>query len=299
MIKRTLYFKQDAYLSVKKEQLLVRYPDSEREATIPIEDIGVVILDHYRLTLSSTLLNKLLQNNVAVITCDEKHLPLGMFLNLDGHSQQLLHLEAQISTTPAKKDRLWKQIIRQKLLNQARVLKKWSKEDTPLIRWSKQVQNGDVENKEGRGASYYWPKLMADYFPNFKRSRFGAFPNSLFNYGYTILRGVVARALVASGLHPTLGIHHHNKYTAYGLADDVMEPYRPLADALILQLLEKYSNQLELARNFKVELLRIPVLDVIINQQKSPLMLAVQQTTASLQQCFAGTLKQLKLPSLV
>lgn len=299
MIKRTLYFGQDAYLSVKKSQLWVRYPNSEREATVPIEDIGIVILDHYRLTLSSALLNKLLQNNVALISCDEKHLPLGMFLNLDGHSQQLIHLEAQIQASTAQKGRLWKQIITAKIKNQALNLEALGSNATPLYRWAQETKNGDPENKEGRAAAYYWPRLLHDFYPNFKRDRFGLFPNSLFNYGYTILRGVVARALVASGLLPTLGIHHHNKYTAYGLADDIMEPYRPLVDRWALQLLKDFSAISEFNTDFRVALLKIPTLDVGINGQKSPLMQAVQQTTASLQQCFSGGLKTLKLPSFV
>ena len=297
MIKRTLYFGNEAYLSTKDNRLVVSYPNRDDKKTIAIEDIGFLILDHYRLTITSTLLNKLLQNNTAIISCDQKHLPLGMFLNLDGHSQQLIHLEAQISTTKAKKDRLWKQVIQAKIENQARLLQFRNKEFAPLFLWSKKVSNGDPNNFEARAAAYYWPRLLYDMFPDFRRDRFGDFPNSIFNYGYTILRGVVARSLVASGLLPTLGIHHHNKYTSYGLADDIMEPYRPIVDQLVIDLLEMFSDVSEFSKEIKLELLKIPVLDVVINKQKSPLMLAVQQTTSSLQKAYAGELKDLKLPT--
>ena len=295
MIKRTLYFGNECYLSTQKQQLVVRYPDGKETKTVPIEDIGVVLLDHYRLTLTATLLNKLLGNNVAVISCDAKHLPLGMFLNLNGHSLQQEHFARQIVVTQAKKDRLWKQVIQAKISNQAALLRQQGTAVLNMEHWAKQVKNGDPNNLEARAANYYWKRLFGDI--KFTRERFGAAPNGLLNYGYTVLRGIVARALVGSGLLPTLGIHHHNKYNAYGLADDLMEPYRPFVDAVVVKLAEDGVG--ELTPESKKELLQIPVLDVSINQQKSPLMLAVQQSTASLQQCYSGQQKTIKLPQFV
>lgn len=295
MIKRTLYFGNECYLSTQNQRLVVRYPNSEEVKTVPIEDIGVMLLDHYRLTITSTLLNKLLGNNVAVITCDAQHLPLGMFLNLNGHTLQQEHFAHQIAVTPAKKDRLWKQVIQSKIKNQAVLLEKQGIPILNMNRWVKQVKNGDPENLEARAASYYWKHLFGSM--PFVRERFGDAPNGLLNYGYTILRGVVARALMGSGLLPTLGIHHHNKYNAYCLADDIMEPYRPFVDQIVLGLVDQRAE--ELNKDNKQQLLQIPVLDVLINQQKSPLMVAVQQTTASLQQCYAGKRKTLKLPHFV
>lgn len=273
----------------------MRYPNIEEVKSVPIEDIGVVLLDHYRLTLTSTLLNKLLGNNVAVITCDAQHLPLGMFLNLNGHTLQQEHFDNQIGVTPAKKDRLWKQVIQAKIANQATLLERQGLAVPNMHRWIKHVKNGDPDNLEARAAGYYWKHLFGNI--PFVRERYGAAPNGLLNYGYTILRGVVARALVGSGLLPTLGIHHHNKYNAYCLADDMMESYRPFVDEVVLQLV--HAGVGELTTDSKQELLKIPVLDVRINQQRSPLMLAVQQTTASLQQCYAGQRTTLKLPTFV
>lgn len=295
MIKRTLYFGNEAYLSTQKQALVVRYPKTEITKKISIEDIGVVLLDHYRLTFTSALLNKLLANNVAVISCDAQHLPLGMFLNLNGHILQQEHFANQIAVTQAKKDRLWKQVIQAKITNQAYVLAQQGVPVLNMQRWVGQVKNGDPENIEARAASYFWKNIFGNI--PFVRERFGAAPNGLLNYGYTILRGVVARALVGSGLLPTLGIHHHNKYNAYCLADDIMEPYRPFVDALILTLINEGVG--ELTSESKQTLLKIPTLDVIINQQRSPLMVAVQQTTASLQQCYEGRRKTLKLPAFV
>ena len=294
-MKRTLYFGNECYLCKQKMQLLIRYPNRGGAKKIPIEDIGIVFLDHYRLTLTSALLNALLANNVAVISCDAQHLPLGMFLNLNGHSIQQEHFAHQIGVTSAKKDRLWKQIIQAKINNQATLLLENDHLSPKLNRLAKWVKNGDPDNCEAQAAAYYWKHLFQDI--SFVRERFGAAPNGLLNYGYTILRGVVARALVGSGLLPTLGIHHHNKYNAYCLADDIMEPYRPFVDKVVLELVNAGVG--ELTPESKVKLLQIPVLDVRINQQRSPLQLAVQQTTASLQQCYAGQRKTLKLPSFV
>lgn len=294
-MKRTLYFGNECYLSTQKQRLMVRYPNIDEVKSVPIEDIGVVLLDHYRLTLTSTLLNKLLGNNVAVITCDAQHLPLGMFLNLNGHTLQQEHFANQIAVTPAKKDRLWKQVIQAKIVNQATLLERQGVSVLNMHRWVKHVKSGDPDNLEARAASYYWKHLFGNMA--FVRERFGAAPNGLLNYGYTILRGILARALVGSGLLPTLGIHHHNKYNAYCLADDMMEPYRPFVDEVVLQL--AHAGVGELTPESKQELLKIPILDVRINQQKSPLMLAVQQTTASLQQCYAGQRTILKLPTFV
>jgi len=296
VIKRTLYFGNEAYLSTQKRQLVVCYPDRDEKKTVPIEDIGIVLLDHYQLTVTSTLLNKLLENNVAVISCDAQHLPLGMFLNLNGHTLQQEHFSNQITVTQVQKNRLWKQTIQAKISNQARLLELQGQNIEKMKRWILKLKNGDPENLEARAASYYWKNLFTAS-PSFKRERFGAAPNGLLNYGYTILRGLVARALVGSGLLPTLGIHHHNKYNAYCLADDIMEPYRPFVDEVVLQLVTDGVG--ELTKASKQELLKIPVLDVLMSQQRSPLMLAVQQTSASLQQCYAGKSKTLKYPQFV
>lgn len=163
--------------------------------------------------------------------------------------------------------------------------------------WMNDVRSGDPENLEARTAAYYWKNLFPKY-PDFVRDREGTPPNNLLNYGYAILRAVIARALVGSGLLPTLGIHHHNRYNAYCLADDIMEPYRPYVDELVLKMMEKYSDISELTKQLKIELLGIPMIDVVVSGKRSPLMIAAQQTTASLAKCFAGECRRISYPEM-
>ena len=161
--------------------------------------------------------------------------------------------------------------------------------------WANDVRSGDPDNLEARAAVYYWKNLFG-HTSGFVREREGVAPNNLLNYGYAVLRAVVARSLVASGLLPTLGIHHHNRYNAYCLADDIMEPYRPYVDRLVYDITEQYGVDVELSKDIKAELLTIPTLDVVIAGKRSPLMIASSQTTASLYKCFSGELRKIVYP---
>lgn len=311
MIKRTLYFGNPAYLSLNQKQLVVKLPEvegnkalpesfkKESVASIPIEDIGIVILDHTRITITQAVIAELLENNVALITCDASHHPTGLLLNLDGNTLQAKRFMHQIEASQPLKKQLWQQTTKQKILNQGVLLEK-QRQGNPqmLYNMAKQVRSGDPENFEGRAAAYYWLNLFGDQM-RFIRDREGQHPNSWLNYGYAILRANVARALVGSGLLPTLGIHHRNQYNAYCLADDLMEPYRPFVDELVCKLIAQYPQaQGELSTQIKQELLQIPVLDVEIEGNKSPLMVALQHTTASLSKCYEGKEKKLKFPQM-
>lgn len=317
MIKRTLYFGSDAYLHTKQNQLVVKFPDSNREdATVPIEDIGVIILDAFRLSISQNLITKLIHNNVALISCDERHMPQGLMLNLDGNTLQQERFKIQLEVSLPLKKQLWQQTIKAKIGNQLGLLLKLkqtqsvalsSNKDTlpdfeNMRYWQRSVRSGDPDNYEARAAAFYWARIFTQEIDDFKRGRFEAEPNNLLNYGYAILRAVTARSLVASGLLPTFGIHHHNKYNAYALADDIMEPYRPFVDEIVKEMVEKYyplvaqGEELELMPEIKKELLQIPAIDVIIDEEKSPLMIAMQRTTASLFQCFAGNSRKILYP---
>lgn len=298
MIKRTLYFGNPTYLKLDNQNLVVVYPDTGEEKKANIEDVGVVVLDNSQITITQPLLNALLENNVAVLTCDSKHMPLGLWLNLTGNYTQQEHWHNQIAVSEAHKKRLWKQVVQQKIRNQAALIAARQGEAQNMEYWATQVKKGDPENMEGRAAAYYWKTLFVEYIEGFKRGRYEADPNHLLNYGYAILRAIVARSLVASGLLPSFGIHHRNSYNAYCLADDIMEPYRPYVDNLVLQLVKEGLATEELTTPVKQRLLQIPVLDVEINKRMSPLMNAVQQTTASLYQCYIGERKTIKLPIL-
>ena len=245
MIKRTLCFSNPAYLSLRNEQLVVKLPQVEKNndlpdtfkadaiKTIPIEDIGVVVLDNKQITITQGLMAALLENNCAVITCDNSHLPVGLTLPLCGNTTQNERFRCQLDASLPLKKQLWQQTIHAKIGNQAATLEKCrGTEVGNMKKWQKEVRSGDPDNLEGRAAAYYW-KNMFPKVEDFTRERDGASPNNLLNYGYAVLRAVVARSLVASGMLPTLGIHHHNRYNAYCLADDIMEPYRPYVDRLV------------------------------------------------------------------
>ena len=309
MIKKTLYFGNPAYLSLKNSQMLIRLPEVEKNETlpdsfktkavktIPIEDIGVVVLDNSQTTLTHGLIEKLLENNCALITCNSKHMPCGLMLPLAGNTTQTERFRYQIDASIPLKKQLWQQTVEAKINNQAHLLAATTGAVVKNMRkWQMDVKSGDTDNYEARAAVYYWANIFP-HIDGFVRQREGEPPNNLLNYGYAVLRAIVARSLVASGLLPTLGIHHRNKYNAYCLADDIMEPYRPYVDKIVIEIMQDSSNILEITKEHKSQLLNIPVLDVIINNKRSPLMIAVQQTTASLAQCFMGDVRKIKYPT--
>ena len=309
MIKKTLCFSNPAYLSLRNGQLLIQIPDVEKsdklteeekrmtERTIPIEDIGVVVLDNKRITLTTGAMEALLENNAAVVTCDSRSMPTGLMLPLCGNTLQSERFRDQIDASLPLRKQLWQQTVRQKIVNQEAVLRKYTETETRCMKvWADEVRSGDADNHEARAAAYYWKNLFPQ-IPNFVRGREGEPPNNLLNYGYAILRAVIARALVGSGLLPTLGIHHHNRYNAYCLADDIMEPYRPYVDELVVKIIGQNYDYAELTKELKALLLSIPVLDVAIDGKRSPLMVAASQTTASLAKCFKGEARNLSYPT--
>lgn len=297
MIKRTLYFGQAAYLSLRDGQLLVRLPDEERSRSIPIEDIGVLILDHQQISITHGLMNALEAHKCALITCSASHMPSGLFLPLDAHSLQSERFQTQIEATLPLKKQLWQQTVRMKIQNQARVLEEvYAQPQTNMLAWVKQVRSGDPDNLEARAAAYYWANLFPS-LPKFTREREESAPNALLNYGYALLRAVVARSLVSVGLLPTLGIHHHNRYNAYCLADDIMEPYRPYVDKFVQEIYEREYPE-SLTKDIKHRLLTIMEQDVVIDGITHPLSIATSLTASSLVRCFEGSSKQIDYPAL-
>lgn len=267
----------------------------ETVRTIPIEDIGIVILDHKQITLTQGLIESLLDNNCALITCSSNHLPVGLMLPLYSNTIQNERFRYQIDASLPLRKQLWQQTIQAKIVNQAAVLKyaTGSVHNNMQI-WATDVRSGDSANMEARAAAYYWKTLFQD-IDGFVRGRDEDEPNNLLNYGYAIVRAIIARALVSSGLLPTLGIHHHNRYNAYCLADDIMEPYRPYVDKTVFDICRR-GGSLKLTTNLKRELLSIPTMDVCINDKRSPLMVAATTTTASLVKCFTGEMRRISYP---
>lgn len=292
MLKRTLFFGNKTSLTTKFEQLLVKTED--RKTTIPIEDIGFVVLEHPEIYISIPTLTKLSENNVAVIFCNAKHMPCSMLLNLDNHYIQQELFTNQINASIPLKKQLWQQTIKTKINHQAQHLAIQNKPFKVLKHFEEKVASGDTTNMEAASASHYWKNIF-DF--DFKRERYGDYPNLFLNYGYIILRAAVSRALAGSGLLSTLGIHHHNKYNAFCLADDIMEPYRPLVDAKVVEIIKNYNEQ-DLTTAIKAELLQVLTQTVYFEDTQSPLMVALTKTTSSLQQCYTGKIKKINYPSL-
>lgn len=308
MIKKTLYFGNPAYLSLRNGQLVIRLPEVEKAElpdiikqetirTVPIEDIGVVVLDNKQITITQGALAELVANSAAVITCDSKCMPTGMLLPLSGNTLYQERFRNQIEAAIPLRKQLWQQTVKAKIENQAYCLQKnTSKSFVPLHVLARKVRSDDADNHEAQAAAYYWKNLFSD---GFTRDKNGIPPNNLLNYGYAILRAVIARALVGSGLLPVYGIHHHNRYNAYCLADDIMEPYRPFVDDLVISTMKKMEVSDDLTVALKREMLSIPVLDVVIGGKRSPLMIAAGLTTASLAKCYNGEAREISYPSFL
>lgn len=294
MIKRTLFFGNPAYLSTKNEQLVISYPDKEEVKTVAIEDIGILVIENQQITITNGLLEKLVRNNAALINCNQQHLPVGLLMPLNGHTEQSERFKHQINASVPLKKNLWQQTVSAKIINQAGLLKQKEIPMKNMQHWAKNVTSGDTLNHEARAAAYYWQNLFK--IENFNRHQKGIPPNNLLNYGYAILRAITARAIVSSGMLPTLGIFHRNKYNAYCLADDIMEPYRPYVDLIVCHIMETEQLYEELSVEIKKQLLSIATIDVIIDDKKSPLMVAMSRTTNSLHECFEGTARKILYP---
>jgi CRISP-associated protein Cas1 len=298
MIKRTLYFGNPAVLKIKDKQLVIETETygEKNKVTVPVEDIGVVILDNQQIMASQRVFQLLLENNTCIMFCGGNHMPQGLLLPFEGNTLQSERYRCQIESSLPLKKHLWQQTVVFKIRNQAKLLEAQDVPIKNMLHWASQVNSGDTSNYEARAAAYYWDNIFNQVF---KRHRYGFPPNNLLNYGYAILRAVVARALVGSGLLPTLGIHHRNKYNAFCLADDIMEPYRPYVDKVVLEILNENDGEIdELTPILKRKLLLIPAMDVFIAGQKSPLMLATQRTSASLSKCFEGETRKIIFPEL-
>lgn len=299
MIARTLFFSSPGHLGVKLAQLVytpVRETGNESHS-FPIEDLGFVVIETPQITLTAYALQALAENNTAVVFCDKTHTPASQLLPFSGHTLTQKHFTAQMTASDALKGRLWRQTVQAKIHNQAACLAAGGKNGVQYVdRYADTVKNGDPGNCEGLAARDYWnyhtPKT------NFKRTRQGAMPNAALNYGYAILRAATARALTGSGLSCLIGLHHHNQYNAFTLADDVMEPYRPFVDDAVLNAPVDFPEEaIELTREMKAVLLKVLTADVFIGDMRRPLMNALSMTTASLVRCFLKEEKQLAYPS--
>lgn len=306
MIKRILAFENPAYLKLRNQQMVIEIPEvvygkgvpdnlrQEGVRTVPIEDIGVIVLDNKQITITQALMSALLENNSAIITTNDQHLPVGLYMPLDGNHLQNERFREQLDASEPLKKQMWQQTVTSKIHGQAAILEEQGVENKNMLAWAKSVRSGDVENMEGRAAAYYWRNVFHN--PDFVRGQEGDPPNNLLNYGYAIVRAMVARALVGAGLLPTLGIHHHNRYNAYCLADDIMEPYRPFVDQLVLKMIRRYEDITNINTEMKRDLLGLAYQDVIIDGKRSPMQIAIQTTAKSVYKCFSGEARKIIYP---
>ncbi|MCS7029661.1 MAG: type II CRISPR-associated endonuclease Cas1 [Bacteroidia bacterium] len=311
MIGKTLYFSQAVYLSIRNELLVARFAEqdipleiqerlnSKNEITFSLSEVAYLVLDNPQITLTQAVFEHCMKENIAIVTCDSSHIPTGLCLALHSNVLQSERYREQIEASDALKKQLWAQIVKQKIINQGKVLCAWQpKYDIAYFQnLSRAVKNGDSSNCEAAAANFYWSRLFSQ-IPGFVRRREGIPPNNLLNYGYAILRAITARAIVATGLLPTLGLHHTNRYNPYCLADDMMEAYRPYVDHLVCQIINQFGIPEQLDKNIKARLLQIPYIDVHFRDEVSPLMNGVQKTIHSLYRCFVGEDRKLYLPEI-
>jgi len=283
------------YLSVRYGQLVIKDNGNEL-SQIPCEDIGILLIDHQGTTYTHCVFTELLDKGAAIVLCGGNHHPAGMLLPLESNSEQNERFRTQIDAKEPIKKQLWKQIVQAKIRHQAVIAGRGSETYEALMALRQRVRSGDPQNVEAQASRKFWPSFLQGI--EFRRDTAGAPPNNLLNYGYTVVRAAVARALCSAGLLPCLGIHHHNRYNAFALADDVMEPFRGFVEAKVKEICEKDGPPAELNQPLKAKLLEVLYQPVVIGGFEGPLMVGLHRTAASLYRCFAGEQQEIELPDL-
>lgn len=298
MLRRTLYFGNPTKLRLENKQLIIRL-EEEEVRQVPVEDIGYVVFDHAQITVSHSLIQALLKNNVALLWCDEKHMPESLMLSHESNHLFSKKLKAQLEVSVPFKKQLWKQTIEAKITNQANLIRWLGGNCASLLECRRKVQSGDSGNQEAVASGIYWNELFGSQ-ASFRRNRFGAPPNHLLNYGYAVLRAVVARSLTTAGCFTSFGIFHRNQYNPHCLADDIMEPYRPFVDKTVIEWMEEKGSTMSdrLDKEDKRVLLSIPAMDVNIGGVISPLMVASDKTAQTLMKCYESEIKKITYPVL-
>ena len=294
MLKRTLVFSSPMILSLKNQQLVIAYKDSpDEKRTVPIEDVGMVLLENQQTSITLPLLNALAEGEVQVVLCNNKGMPSAMIQSMNSNNLQGETLRNQIACGEVLKKQLWKQVVEAKIKNQASLLDSVGEDGNVLKPFYSNVRSGDIDNREGIAARIYFQHLFGD---GFVRNRDEQGINALLNYGYSILRAATCRAIVSSGLLPAIGIYHHNRSNAFPLADDLMEPYRPFVDGVVYDL--ALNGKTELNKDIKGELISVLYADTIFEKTKRPLSIGLSMTTASMVKCLSKEINTLSMPVL-
>lgn len=293
MIKRVIDISERAYLHIKDRQLLV---DKEHVTVskIAVDDLGILILQHPAITITQSAITLCQKSNVAILFCDDRHLPISITLPLwSGHSLHTRVLRDQIASKIPRRKRLWQQIVKAKIAEQASTLKGAGLESQRLDRLYNKVRSGDPENIEAQAAQVYWRVLMGN---SFRRDSAADGVNSILNYGYSIMRAMTARALVGTGLHPAIGLHHKNQYNGLCLADDVMEPFRPWVDSLVHEM-DAQPGTTAITRDVKQKILGLLSEQVSYGKEKMPLMVSAHYLAAQVKLAMSDSSITLRYPS--
>lgn len=292
MIKRVLDISSSARLSIRKAQLLVER--QENTVTVPLEDLAVVILSEPSIIITQSVLALCAANNIAIISCDKKHQPIGLHLPLSANTLHTRIIRAQIAASDTDNNMLWQKIVVAKIHAQSNLISALGKKPDSIFRFAQKVTPGDPSNYEAQAARAYWKHLLGT---NFGRNPKEEGLNSILNYGYSILRSAVARSLCGAGLHPALGIHHRNQYNHFVLADDLMEPLRPIVDRTAYSILELNSEP-TLTKEAKKHLVSLLGETLILNKKHLPLLTALSHYASSLKNCYLNGDQKLKIPTL-
>ncbi|MDF3413077.1 type II CRISPR-associated endonuclease Cas1 [Sulfitobacter sp. M57] len=267
---------------------------SENETEIgraPLDQIAAVIVHAHGTTWSMSLLTELAERGAPVVLCSANHAPKSVLLPIEGHHAQGARMRAQWQAKTPMIKQAWKQVVTAKVAMQAAVLDAMGEAPAPLHMMLRKITSGDSSNIEAQAARYYWPRMMG---PDFRRDAGQEGENALLNYGYTVLRAATARAVVAAGLHPTIGLFHSNRSNAFALADDLMEPFRPLVDCAVRTIIARYGVAVD--TNAKQTLARLIATDLPLGDGVTPVSLALQKLATSLGQSFEGGKLRLALP---
>lgn len=283
-----------ARLSVRTGLLVIERRE-QPEITVPFDDVAVLIGTHRQLSFTQTVFSELMEAGGVFVACDHRGMPAGLMLPMEGNHVQAERFAAQAAAPLPTRKRLWQGVVRAKVTGQARALRALHGDDFGLMTLARQVGSGDPRNVEGQAARRYWTKLFADE-PRFVRDRDKPGRNTLLNYGYAVLRGIAARAVCGAGLHPSFGIHHHNRYDAFLLADDLMEPFRPLVDLAVVALTAPPLHQRELDPETKRALIAALLEPVEFQGEQRSLFDALARMAASIAKVYLGLRKGMDLP---
>ena len=291
MIGRVIEIASEGRHLARDRGLMTVSKDGLEDGRVPLDDIGVLLCNARGLTYSNDLMAELARRGASVVLCGDNYLPTAWIWPLEGHHVQALRMRCQLEASLPLRKRLWQALVKAKIAQQAIVLELMGVSGAEVEELARRVRSGDPDNAEAQAARRYWPRLFGSAF---RRDRFGPMPNPLLNYGYTVLRAAVARAVVSAGLHPSLGIHHSNRNNSMCLVDDLMEPFRPMVDYTVAELVSHQREEMTI--DVKRDLAAILVMDIATERGTTPLQTCLERAAQSLAQSFESGKPGLILP---